>query len=428
MGESTSAWGDWIQGCSRCFTRPSWTLFLDLTRAWILCPGRRTVTHMICILQQARPHDAYHRLLRAGAWSMAPLWKIAAQSLVAAAVPGRLDLDIDDTLFHRPGRKVEGAGLFRDAVRTSGSGIVYARGLSLVVLTLRIIPPWGGEPLGLPINMRLHRKKGETYLDLAQAMRAEIAAWFPQRSIRLCGDGNYAPLVAFDPATMVVTSRMRRDAAIFDFPKQLKKALRGRPSKKGRRLPTPDRIAQQSGTTWKKVQFDSRGKKRVYLLYSRLVVWHHVCRDRPVLLVIARDPKGHRPDEFLVSNDLESTPEAIVSQYTGRWSIEDTFRNVKQFLGGEDPQTWRKQGPERAAALSFWLYSEIWLWYLKTHGAKITWRSLPWYSSKSTPSFLDALAALRRILWAESIYDKSAPQQIFPINIHPMLDALARAA
>jgi Zn-dependent protease with chaperone function len=69
---------------------------------------------------------------------MAPLWKIAAQSLVAAAVPGRIDLDIDDTLFHRPGRKVEGAGLFRDAVRTSGSGIVYARGLSLVVMTLRI--------------------------------------------------------------------------------------------------------------------------------------------------------------------------------------------------------------------------------------------------------------------------------------------------
>jgi hypothetical protein len=296
------------------------------------------------------------------------------------------------------------------------------------VLTLRIIPPWGGEPLGLPINMRLHRKNGETYLDLALAMRAEVAAWFPERSIRLCGDGNYAPLVAFDPAKMVVTSRMRRDAAIFDIPKQLKKPLRGRPSKKGRRLPTPDRIAQQSGTPWQKVQFDSRGKKCVYFLYSRLVVWHHVCRDRPVLLVIARDPKGHRPDEFLVSNDLESTPESIVSQYTGRWSIEDTFRNVKQFLGGEDPQTWRNQGPERAAALSLWLYSEIWLWYLKTHGTKITWRSLPWYPAKSTPSFLDALAALRRILWAESIFDKSAPQRIFPINIHPMIDALARAA
>jgi len=39
----------------------------------------------------------------------------------------------------------------------------------LVVVTLRVQPPWGGEPLGLPINVRLHRKKELTTLDLAEA-------------------------------------------------------------------------------------------------------------------------------------------------------------------------------------------------------------------------------------------------------------------
>lgn len=47
---------------------------------------------------------------------------------------------------------------------------------------------------------------------------------------------------------------------------------------------------------------------------------------------------------------------------------EDTFRNTKQLLGGEQPQTWKAQGPERAAALSFWTYSAVWLWYLACHG------------------------------------------------------------
>src|SRR5262249_5390574 len=124
-------WESWVRDCCSCFTRPSWPVFLSLTRAWILCPGRRTVTHMITILRQARPHDTYHRFLRAGAWSMAPLWQIVARAAVALGVPGDLDLDIDETLFRRSGRKVEGAGLFRDPVRTSGKGIVYARGLSV---------------------------------------------------------------------------------------------------------------------------------------------------------------------------------------------------------------------------------------------------------------------------------------------------------
>lgn len=296
----------------------------------------------------------------------------------------------------------------------------------MVVLTLRIIPPWAGEPLGLPINMRLHRKNGETYLELAQAMLTEVARWFPDRRLRLSGDGNYAPLVAFEPSKLVVTSRMRRDAALFD--QRTKKSGRGRPAKKGKRLPSPQRIAELRSTSWKRVELSSRGQKQVCLLSSRPVVWYHVCRDRPVLLVIARDPKGHRSDEFFVSNDVASDPISVVSHYAGRWSIEDTFRNVKQFLGGEDPQTWRQQGPERATALSLWLYSEIWFWYVKTQGCKITWRQVPWYASKATPSFLDALSALRRTLWSETIFDNSTPRPLSAKNIQPIIDALARAA
>jgi hypothetical protein len=45
---------------------------------------------------------------------------------------------------------------------------------------------------------------------------------------------------------------------------------------------------------------------------------------------------------------------------TGRWSIEDTFKNTKQSLGSEEPQTWKGQWPERAAVISLWLYSVVW--------------------------------------------------------------------
>lgn len=63
----------------------------------------------------------------------------------------RLVLYIDDTLFHRAGPKVSGAGIWRDAVRSIGKSVVYARGLNLVVMCVRVDPPWGGMPLALPV-------------------------------------------------------------------------------------------------------------------------------------------------------------------------------------------------------------------------------------------------------------------------------------
>jgi hypothetical protein len=93
----------------------------------------------------------------------------------------------------------------------------------------------------------------------------------------------------------------------------------------------------------------------------------------------------------------------VGSHYAGRWSIEVTFRDAKQCLGGENPQCWRHQGPERAAAMSLWLMSAVWVWYIPTFGTTTTWLRRAWYPAKTTPSFLDALAALRRVLWRNRI-------------------------
>jgi hypothetical protein len=105
-----------------------------------------------------------------------------------------------------------------------------------------------------------------------------------------------------------------------------------------------------------------------------------------------------------------------------------TFREVKQCVGAEDPQSWKHQGPERAANLSLWLYSAIWTWYIVTFGPKHTWTLRPWYPKKATPSFLDALAALRRTLWTERIMPLSFSSRHHTKIIDGMLDVLANAA
>jgi hypothetical protein len=73
------------------------------------------------------------------------------------------------------------------------------------------------------------------------------------------------------------------------------------------------------------------------LLWVLPGLWYAVCSDRPLLLVVVRDPDGKQPDDFFFSTSLAMLPGVVAAGYAGRWSIEDTNRNVKQFLGGEDP-------------------------------------------------------------------------------------------
>lgn len=431
MTRAALAWDLYLVVFAGAFTHPSFALFRELAGAWVLCAGRHTVTRLLRVMSPAgrRAHDAYHRFLRAGAWSLAELWKAGITVLVQGLCPeGLLALDLDDTLFHKAGQKIEGAGIFRDAVRSRARSVVYALGLNLVVLTLRVRPPWGGEPLGLPINVRLYRKGGPSHVALGEAMLREVAAWLPTRRFALACDGAYASLAGQALPRTHVTSRMRRDAALYEPPPPRRKGQRGRPRKKGRRLPTPEELARTSRTGWQRAVVDERGRAVERLLLCRPVLWYAVCPDRQVLLVIVRDPNGKQRDDFFFSTDLEAPGAGVAAHYAGRWSIEDTFRNVKQSLGGEDPQTWKGAGPERAAALSLWLYSAVWSWYITTQGVKPSWPSLPWYPGKRTPSFADALATLRRALWSRRIFPGSAPRPLPAKIVAVLLDALAQAA
>ena len=168
MHTLTSTWMELLQQFFPIFTTPTANIFARLMTGWILCTIRRTVTGIIPFADPMtlRAHDAYHRFLPDARWDMSLLWQTLAKILIQRFCrSGIITLALDDTLFHRSGRKVNGAGYWRDAVRSTKKRIVYAWGLNLVILTLQIQPPWGGEPLGLPINMRLHRKNGDTLIE-----------------------------------------------------------------------------------------------------------------------------------------------------------------------------------------------------------------------------------------------------------------------
>jgi hypothetical protein len=75
--------------------------------AWVLVTARHTIWSMVQVIDSAtrRAHDAYHRFVRAGVWSLDSCLAAVCLLAVRWAGTGRLTLYLDDTLFHRTGKK-----------------------------------------------------------------------------------------------------------------------------------------------------------------------------------------------------------------------------------------------------------------------------------------------------------------------------------
>jgi hypothetical protein len=426
-----SAWKTLLAAAAAVFTSPSHALFIELVSAWVCATGRRSICGMVAVMDPATraAHDAYHRFVRAGAWSMESLWALILRAALALGGDGRAVLVLDDTLLHRPGRQVNGAATWRDAVRSSANSVVFARGLNLVVLGLRIRPPWGGMPIAVPVGVALHRKGGATLAELAVSLVRRVLAAVPDASFILCADGAYACLAGEDLPRVTIVSRMRRDAALFG-PRPPPTGRRGRPRTRGERLPTPPELAAAvAKKDWCKADIEWRGRRETRLIWSRQVLWYRVRPGAMVLLVVVRDPAGIEPDDYFFTTDTTMSPTEVASVYADRWSIEVCHRDVKQVVGAQQPQSWKHKGPERAASLGFWVHAAVWLTYLTASGARPPAKTRPeWYPAKATPSFADAIAELRRALWHERISPDSQPVVLTPKMTTVLVEALAAAA
>ena len=239
-------------------------------------------------------------------------------------------------------------------------------------------------------------------------MVREVAEWFPEYRLSLMADGAYAALAKRRLPRTTLTSRMRRNAALYEAAPARKPDQRGRPRKKGKRLATPQHwAATLPESDWQSAQVTIRGKQKKRLVSVQRVLWYETCPDQLVLLVMVRDPAGRQPDDFFFTTDLTATAVTVLERYGGRWTIEETFRAVKQQLRGETPQSWAQFGPERTVLLAFLTYGLVWVWYLLTQGAQPTVVTQPWYQGKHLPSFIDALAALRTALWTDRISEET---------------------
>jgi hypothetical protein len=115
--------------------------------------------------------------------------------------------------------------------------------------------------------------------------------------------------------------------------------------------------------------------------------------------VLVRHVPGHRPPLALFCTDPTTAAEQVVAQYVDRWHIETAFEEVRAHLGLETQREWSTRAVGRTVPCLLGLFSVVVLLAQVLHPEHLPTRRTAWYA-KSEATFIDALAAVRRHLWA----------------------------
>ena len=116
--------------------------------------------------------------------------------------------------------------------------------------------------------------------------------------------------------------------------------------------------------------------------------------------MLVRDVAGELKPQAFLCTDLDADPLDILRWFVRRWSIEVTFAEVRRHLGVETQRQWSDPAIARTTPALLGLFSLIALWANELYGTSPpTPAAASWYP-KPLSTFSDALAAVRRELWA----------------------------
>src|SRR5829696_7455408 len=413
------------------FSKSVWRQVRVLITGAILAPGCRTVSSALRAMgfdQQKRFHR-YPRVLSRASWSSLEASRVLLRLLVETFVleGDPLVVGIDETLERRYGKRISARGVYRDPVRSTRETSVKSSGLRWVCVMLLVEVPWASRVWALPFlsalapSERYAAKRGRRHKKITEwawQMLLMVRRWYPQREIVAVADRAYASLKLLDlcrklsnPITFI--TRLRLDAALYEPAPPRRPGQRGRARIKGERLPNLSEVAQDPRTVWKPTEIASwyGSEDRTVEIASQTAVWYSTGLFAvPVRWVLIRDPEGEFKTQALLCTDLEADPEEILRWFMMRWQLEVTFQEMRRHLGFETQRQWSDLAIRRTTPALLGLFSPTTLF---AHGlmaqAAGGFRQAAWYH-KSYPTFADALALVRKELWARETFRESSWQ------------------
>jgi DDE superfamily endonuclease len=413
------------------FTSPTYFRFFVLVLAALLTTGNRTILNLLRTLGHLAPGapSSYHHVFSKRRWSLWKMARILAEQIIRQfAGTGSIRLAGDDTVDGHRGKKVFGKGRHRDAVRSSHSYTAFRYGHKWVVLAVLVPLPFARRPWALPVLVALYRspeedkKRGRRHKTPAEWMRQLLKVmlrWFPDRHFLFAGDGGFgthdlARTAAKRPQRLTLVSRFYADANLCkQAPVPSAKKGAGRPRVKGAKLPSPAQVVAKTKARHQlNVAWYGGGRRDVEVV-SGTAQWYQAGEGlTPVRWIYVHDCTGTHRDDYFFTTDTNLLPAQVIETFTGRWSIETTFQEMRAYLGLESTRGWCANTVLRVAPCLFGLYSLVTLLYVgmptrHAHTVGIRW------PGKVDTSFSDAITAVRRWLWQEWVFGIPGHREAF---------------
>lgn len=410
------------------FTRPTFRRFLTLLGSAILTVGRRTVANLLRTAGSLADgaSSSYRRVFSQARWSPLRLAAVLARRVVALLPPNaEIVLAGDDTVFSHPGAHVFGKGRHRDPLRSSHAFTARRYGHKWVVLAVLARFPFAVRPWALPVLVALYRDpaddRRETRRHRTPAQQAIrplrlMLRWIPGRRFVFVGDSAYgthemARFCHRHRERLTLVSKLHPEANIFEPPPPY--GGLGRPRVKGARLPKPrEAVAAAARFARRTVAWYGGGTRRVETA-TAAGSWYKKGEGLvPVRWVFVHDRDGTHRDEYFYSTDPTFDARRVIETDTGRWNIETTFQEARSGLHVQTTRGWSKPTVLRAVPCLFGLYSIVAMLYAALPRERRT-RGVAG-PGKSTVTFSDALASVRRWIWAEGVFAHAPRRPVHP--------------
>ena len=324
---------------------------------------------------------------------------------------GRILLGVDDSPTQRYGRHVEGAGVHHHPTPGPADG-EWLYGHNWVTMAWLVTHPhWGVMALALRSLLyvreidvpKLDRKRAWKFRTKHQ-LAAELVGWFVhwvrllgvKANLWLVADGAYAARPFLDPIRslgVVVVSRLRKDAKLFDLPptRQADERRRGRPPVYGKqRIDLAKRAGHKQG--WQSINVLCRGQEvtrtyKTFLATSRLV-------GGVIRVVLVRFDGGWAA---YFCSDPTANVRDILEAVAARWSLEEHFHDVKEVWGAGQQQVRNVWSNIGCWHLNQWLYTLVEFCSWDRTKSNLTERSdRPWDNADRRPSHADRRRTIRR--------------------------------
>jgi hypothetical protein len=386
-----------LAGFAECFSRPGFMHFQLFVLAHM---GLMGMPHCVSeVMRLMGSHEQWHwttpySFMKAGRFSCRALsqklLELVLGRLGMPEEPKELVIGVDDTLVKKVGKHFFGLGYYPDPTdKNPGGNKRKVLGHCWVVLALlvEIGGVWFGFPLAallfVPLLACSKKWKFMSKVELA-AFLIQRFRW-PAKRLILLVDNLYAKgKLAFDlglSQEVVMVSRLRSNAALYELPKKPKKPKAGRPRLRGDKLTVKQLYRRRSKHQQLKVNI--YGKSLTIKAFVAILMPSPTLGSQPIQVIIF--PQRSDKLNIFFSTDLNMSPVRILELYAARFKIEDIFDEIKTTGGFADCRQRSFPALKRHATLTLLAYSLLRLLSITLPNAH-TIETVPWWKPKGPPS------------------------------------------